>query len=180
MIITIEVCRSLATALPNSMTIKRFELRTISASVAKLTKPIFGKRGFGQGSIVTEWPAIAGETLAHHTLPEKISYPQNQRSDGTLHLRIDSSALALELQHLEPQLIDRINTHFGYRAVASIKINQGPINRETKPEKAARTPLTATEAGHLEKRLEVVSDPDVKAALAALGEEIVRDNPNKS
>lgn len=157
------------------MTIKRFEIRTIGASVAKLTKPIFGKRGFGQGSIVTEWPNIAGNTLASHTAPDKISYRPNERSEGVLHLRIDSSALALELQHLEPQLIERINTHFGYRAVASIRIIQGPITREIKPEKKSRSALSRFDKDSLDKRLEIVSDPDVKAALLALGSEIVRE-----
>ena len=157
------------------MTIKRFEIRTIGASVAKLTKPIFGKRGFGQGSIVTEWPNIAGKALAIHTAPDKISYRPNERSEGVLHLRIDSSALALELQHLEPQLIERINTHFGYRAVASIRIIQGPIKREIKPEKKPRNELSRFDKDKLDKRLEIVSDPEVKAALLALGSEIIRE-----
>ncbi len=161
------------------MTIKRFEIRTIGASVAKLTKPIFGKRGFGQGEIVTEWPNIAGKTLASHTLPEKIAYQKNQRHGGTLHLRIDSAGLALELQHLEPQLIERINTHFGYRAVASIKIIQGPIQRKEKPEFRVKKELSTTQSDQLNNRLEVVSDPDVKAALAALGAEIVKENSDK-
>ena len=154
------------------MTIRRYQSRSISATVEKLTRPIFGKRGFGHGAIINDWPTITGSILAQHTFPEKITYPRGERGNGTLHLRIDSPALALELQHLEPQLLERINTHFGYRAVADIKIIQGAL-----PEKAAepeidKRDLTPDEKAALDERLNLVSDPDLKEALRALGSEI--------
>ena len=93
------------------MTIPRRKFRTISSSVEKITKPIFGKRGFGEATIVNDWAHIVGDTLARHTVPEQISYPSSSRSEGTLKLKIDSSALALELQHLIPQLMDKVNTY---------------------------------------------------------------------
>ncbi|MGB0671126.1 MAG: DciA family protein, partial [Rhodospirillales bacterium] len=43
------------------------------------------------------WPLIVGPHLAAHTLPEKVF-------NGVLHLWVDSGALTLELQHLEPQV----------------------------------------------------------------------------
>ena len=46
---------------------------------------------------------------------------------GTLHVRVGSGALALELQHLEPVVIERINTYFGYRAVERLKLVHGPL-----------------------------------------------------
>ena len=104
------------------MAIPRRKFRTISASVEKITKPIFGKRGFGEAAIVTDWPHIVGATMARHTIPEQISFPRSGRTDGTLKLKIDSSALALELQHLTPQLIEKINTYFGYTYIKNIKI----------------------------------------------------------
>ena len=109
------------------MAIARFKPRSISATVEKITRPIFGKRGFGQGTMIANWENIVGNVLADHTFPEQISFPRNQRNNGTLHLRINSPALALELQHIENQLLDRVNTHFGYRAVTDIKISQGNL-----------------------------------------------------
>jgi hypothetical protein len=154
------------------MTIRRYQSRSISATIEKLTRPIFGKRGFGQGTMVADWPNIAGSVLARHTFPEKIIYPRNERGSGTLHLRIDSPALALELQHLEPQLLDRINTHFGYRAVAYIKIIQGALPESDEEPVIEKRALTPEEKGALEDRLNMVSDPDLKEALRALGTEI--------
>lgn len=154
------------------MTIRRYQSRSISATVEKLTRPIFGKRGFGQGTMITDWPNITGSVLAQHTFPEKITYPRNERGNGTLHLRIDSPALALELQHLETQLLDRINTHFGYRAVAYIKIIQGALPEKKAEPVAEKRSLTTAEEKALDNRLDSVSDPDLKAALRNLGSEI--------
>jgi hypothetical protein len=154
------------------MTIRRYQSRSISATVEKLTRPIFGKRGFGQGTMIADWANITGSVLAQHTFPEKIVYPRNERGNGTLHLRIDSPGLALELQHLETQLLDRINTHFGYRAVAYIKIIQGTLPVKEEDTKTEKRQMTPEENKVLEDRLNLVSDPDLKKALRALGSEI--------
>ena len=156
------------------MTIPRRKFRTISASVEKITKPIFGKRGFGAAAIVTDWPHIVGVTLARHTIPEQISFPPSRRTDGMLKLKIDSSALALELQHLTPQLIDRINTYFGYSAVGRIQIVRGLVPEQRAPEKGPR-PIPEDTQLDLDQRLAFVSDPELKAALSALGSQLLKN-----
>jgi len=155
-----------------TLTIPRFKPRSISATIEKLTRPIFGKRGFGQGSIITNWKNIVGDVLEKYTFPEKITYPRNQRNNGTLHLRINSPALALELQHIETQLLERINTYFGYRAIVCIKITQGAIpDTQTQPLKKRRT-ISIEESKTLKSNLDIVSDPDLRDALLALGKEV--------
>ncbi|MBN07910.1 MAG: hypothetical protein CMM45_08770 [Rhodospirillaceae bacterium] len=156
------------------MTIPRKKLRTISANVEKITKPIFGKRGFGEAAIVTDWPHIVGATLARHTMPELISFPRSGRTDGTLKLKIDSSALALELQHLTPQLIDKINTYFGCGAVSRIQIVQGPVPKQPPPDKGPE-PIPEGARRKLDQRLAFVSDPNLKAALSALGTQLLKN-----
>jgi hypothetical protein len=155
------------------MTIARFKPRSISATVEKITRPIFGKRGFGQGSMIANWENIVGNVLAGHTFPEQISYPRNQRNNGTLHLRIDSPALALELQHVETQLLDRINTHFGYRAVANMRITQGVLPEKNNHNLTKKRKITLKEQNGLNKDLSIIDDPDLKDALQALGTEII-------
>jgi hypothetical protein len=155
------------------MAIARFKPRSISATIEKITRPIFGKRGFGQGTMIANWENIVGNVLSDHTFPEQISFPRNKRNNGTLHLRINSPALALELQHIENQLLDRVNTHFGYRAVTDIKISQGNLptkNKQTQPEKRK---ITLNEKNNLNADLNIINDPDLKEALQALGTEII-------
>ncbi len=153
-------------------TIRRHQIRAVGASVEKLMKPIFGARGFGAAAVVTEWEKIVGPVLARSTVPERIAFAQGERSEGTLHLRVGSSSLALELQHLEPQMIERINSHFGYRAVARVRLVQGPVKRVEVPKPKPRVVMAPERRAVLERKLGTIDDPDLKAALRALGEAI--------
>jgi len=128
--------------------------------------------------MITNWQRIVGDALAQHTLPEKIVYPRNERNNGILHLRIDSPALAVELQHRENQLIQSINTHFGYRAITAIRIIQGTLTKiQGKPIEKKRK-ITEKERELLDADLYIVSDPDLKNALRALGTEIRTTDQN--
>ena len=155
-------------------TVRRRQIRSIGPSVEKLMKPIFGARGFGAGAVITDWERIVGPVLARATVPERIAYPQGERSEGTLHLRVGTASLALELQHLEPQMIERINSHFGYRAVARIRILQGPVKRAETPTAKPKPALAPDKRQALERKLGAIDDPELKAALRNLGESIGR------
>ena len=93
----------------------------LSQMVPKLTRAALRNRGFHQASILTDWTDVVGVEMAAKSCPEKIS------RDGVLTLRVDGP-IALEIQHREPQILERIATHFGYRAVSRISIRQGPLS----------------------------------------------------
>lgn len=129
--------------------------------------------------MIAAWPAVIGNELAKLTAPERITYPSGKRAGGTLHLRIASGSIAVELQHMLPLLIERINGYFGYSAVAKVNLIQAPIaeRREKKTEQR-----TLDEAGReeLAALLANVDDPEIKASLEALGESILsRPSPSK-
>lgn len=159
------------------MTVRRHQIRSISASVERLTRPIFQRRGFGGAGIIEHWPDIVGSHLAGACLPERISYPGQSRRGGTLHLRVDSSSLALEIQHLEPQIIERINSHFGYGAIARLRIQHGPITRGAPDAPASAKPAIAkADAEALDTRLNDLEAGDLTEALRALGQGVMARN----
>ncbi len=139
--------------------------QAIAASIGRLTRPALAKRGFAEAGVIAEWPSIVGSVLAAHTCPLKIVFPRGERGDGALHLRVASGAMATQLQHLEPLIIERINVYFGYRAVARLAMSQGPLPRRRKPKPQA-APAAAEE---VEERLGAVDDAELKAALTGLG-----------
>jgi hypothetical protein len=152
---------------------RRHAPRAIAESVDRLTRPLFARRGFAGGAIVRDWATIVGPALATHTLPERILYPDRGRSDGTLHLRVANGALAMEIQHLAPVLIERINGYFGYSAVAQIKVFQRPLpERPPAPPPAVR-PLIPAEERRLSGSLAPVGDDDLRQALEALGRAVL-------
>jgi len=147
--------------------------KPVAQSIDRLTKGLLGKHGFTHGAIATKWPDIVGENMARHTQPEKIVFSRDGVTGGTLHLKTDSGAFATQLQHQEPQIIERINTFFGYRAVVRIQLIQGPLPQsKADPLGAPPKPLTETEAEDLAHTVALVDDPEIKEALERLGTSI--------
>ncbi len=146
--------------------------RALNLRLSELTDAIarksFGKRGFATSEILTGWTEIVGDALARLSLPEKLSFPRGKGEGGTLLIRVEGAA-ALELQHLEPVLIGRINRLCGFRAVARLRLVQGPLPQadESLPDKAAALPPAA--AGRLEEMLAGTDDPALRTALDRLG-----------
>ena len=97
--------------------------RSLAQILPKITREAFRDRGFYQASILTQWSDIVGDELAARSCPEKVS------REGVLTLRVEGS-FALEFQYKEPQLLERIATHFGYRAITRISLRQGPMPSE--------------------------------------------------
>jgi hypothetical protein len=140
-------------------------LVSIAVPAGRVTRPLFGRRGFVSGGLVVDWPAIVGSAVASHTLPLEIRFPPRERAGGTLAVKVASSAFATEIQHLEPLILERINGYFGYRAVARLLLRHGPLP----PRARTRPPADKPPPPHLEAALARVEDAELKAALERLG-----------
>ncbi|HEX9702323.1 MAG TPA: DciA family protein [Rhodospirillales bacterium] len=151
--------------------------RALAQSLGAVTRQVFGRRGLADGAILNDWHLIAGEHLARHSLPEKVTFPQGTRVGGRLQLRIDNGSMAMELMHLEPLLIERINGYFGFKAVAGLKIIQGPLPRSEARRRAGGRALKPAEERDLAESLMDVGDPELKQSLAALGRAVIGRKP---
>jgi hypothetical protein len=109
--------------------------------------------------------------MATHTMPLRIDFPRGERSGGVLVIRVGSSAFAPQLQHLEPLVVERVNRHFGYGAVARIKIRQGPVAVRTTPPPPPPPPPVSAEG---RTALDRVEDPELRAALEGLARRLGR------
>jgi hypothetical protein len=143
-------------------------LRAVGGAASRLAAPIVARRGGGVlGRLKAEWAAVVGAELA------AVSWPESLSRDGALKLRVASSA-ALELQHRAPLAIERINLFFGHAAVARLVLVQGPLPLPTPSPTPPSVPLTGVEAAALDARLADIADPELRAALAALGRLVLR------
>lgn len=147
--------------------------KAIAAPVARITAPMFRRRGLADGLVVAEWRAVVGERLAAVTAPERVVFPPRRREGGTLRLRTASSALALELQHLQPQIIERVNGYLGYPAVARLQIVHGPLPGRDRPEPPAIRDLSAGERDRLQAAVAGLDDAGLKAAVNRLGQAVL-------
>jgi hypothetical protein len=138
----------------------------------RLAGPILGKQGLGEAKLLSEWAAIVGATLAGSCWPVKLTFPRGQRQDGTLRLRV-APGIAVEIQHREPVILERINAYFGYRAVARLAIVQGPPPPRSEVLPAPPRPLEPKEKAALQRRLDCIEDPTLREALERLGSSII-------
>ncbi|MGH6865016.1 MAG: DUF721 domain-containing protein [Methyloceanibacter sp.] len=127
--------------------------RAIGSFAAKALDPAARARGFATTSLLTDWPAIVGRELAQFTMPDKVVWPRRReesetgdakkgrRGDGAvLVLRVDGPR-AIEVQHRSGQILERVNTYFGYRAVTEMRLLQAPVVRAAK--RGSRRPMPA-------------------------------------
>jgi hypothetical protein len=141
---------------------------SIAVPADRVTKPVFGKHGFASGALVVDWPAIVGSAVAAHTLPVRIRFSPQDRSDGTLEIKVSSSAFSTEIQHLEPLILERINGYFGWKAVARLRMKHGPLPVKRAIRPAPPEPEPADMA-RMDAVLEKVEDDTLREALARLG-----------
>ena len=144
--------------------------KAIAEFSRQLTKQPLGKRGFAEVSLITHWPEIVGQAQALGSVPLKIAFPREERSGGVLHVRVATGGLATEFQYRKELIISRINGHFGYGAVADLRITQGHIPVR-QPKKSLLTPpvLAPEQEQALQQSLAGVEDDEMREALARLG-----------
>lgn len=168
---------------------RRVRAKAVGTFVPKLTEKAFAKYGFSAVALISDWPRIAGTALAAHTSPERLKWPRalqkyadvetgcEGRPGATLILRVNP-ARALDVEYGAAQLIERINSYFGYRAVERLKIIQAPLSREPftsrpsglrPPMSTAKSPRPATpDTGQSGRKDIKIKDPSLKAALERL------------
>ncbi|MGB1547191.1 MAG: DUF721 domain-containing protein [Alphaproteobacteria bacterium] len=97
--------------------------RSLAQLVPRITGRALGRRGAAVAGLISKWPDIVGPAIARASLPRKLTFPKGERSGGTLQIAVAGS-LAIELQHLEPQVLERINGFLGYGAVKRLRLVQ--------------------------------------------------------
>ena len=103
---------------------------SISDSLRNVNKKFLYKFGKLDYTIHTKWSEIVGSFFVHHSEPQKISsIAKSTNAEGDtlydrfLHVNV-SPAAAVEFQHFQDKIIEKINSYFGYKAIKGIKIRQ--------------------------------------------------------
>ena len=129
-------------------------------------------RGFAIGRILSHWHDIVGD-MASWCRPDTVSFPRDSRTDGTLKLQI-ASGRGPQAQAMSDLIIDRVNEHFGYRAIDRISLKQistTPLPRTT-PNPDLHQKRDRHDIWALDDKLKNVKSPELRAALRLLGSPI--------
>jgi hypothetical protein len=149
----------------------------LSEIVGRVIEPVTARRGFAKADLIAVWPEIAGPMHASCTAPEKIVWPRHAETDaqsaGTLIIRADGPR-AIFVQHELPQIVERVNAFFGYRAVAQARIVQGPVGARA-PQPPVPPPFDEAADRRIASETAAVEDEGLRAALERLGRGVFTD-----
>lgn len=143
-----------------------FGPRAMSAVLPSVVRPIYRKRAPATAEVLLAWPDIVGPAIAAVTTPRKLF-------QGTLSIAC-SGPVALELQHLTPYLIGRINTHLGQTAVSRLRFVQDLASHAAPP---PPRPAPATDAA--ERAVADLPSGPVRDALRDLGAQVMSTGPGR-
>lgn len=143
------------------------QARPISDLMPEVGRTAFRRFGFVQSSVVSRWPEIVGARHARVCTPESIRFPPGEKSDGILQLVV-VPAHAPMIQHVIPEIIDRVNRFFGYRAVARIKLRQGAVKPPPGREERKPPPSLKPIPMELGDSLRDIGDPELRTVLESL------------
>ena len=153
--------------------------RPLADLVQTAIDPVLRRQGFGPPGLVLFWDDIVGERLAAMSQPVKVQWPvrqhgraaENDPVPATLIVRVETG-FALELQHLAPIVIERVNAHFGWSFVSRLLLKQGPVAAPPRVRHGGR-PLDKAAEATAETIVGGVVDGPLRLALTRLGARVL-------
>lgn len=136
--------------------------RPVGTMIPALTREAFRKRSPAATQIMVDWATIVGPNLARATTPRRLSR-------GVLTIGC-TGPVAMELQYLAAELMNRINAHVGSSTVSQLKFMQVSLDFPLMRQPAAIAPAVAAAA---EAAVSTLPVGELRGALAALGRAVL-------
>lgn len=153
------------------MSYPRKDVKQISELANRLIDPVLARRAGINTALLGSWDEIAGADFADCTRPEKITWARGGEEGsfrpGVLTIACEG-ARALFLTHAQGELIQRINSFFGFSAVQQIRIVQKPVSQAAKRSRTP-PPLKGEAARKLEGMMEGIEGDKLRQAIERLG-----------
>ena len=130
---------------------RKFVPISIADSLKSINRKFLYKFGKLDSTIHAKWSDIVGSFFINHSEPLKISSILSSVDDnGTnlydryLHVNV-SPAAAIEFQHFQDKIIEKISSYFGYKAIKGIRIHQQFIKNDRSNKKVKNINLIERE-----------------------------------
>ena len=160
----------------------RPRLRHLADLIEPTLDRALAAQGFSGHDIVASWPDIVGERLSTSSRPIKVDWPRRRPGESgrsepaTLVVRVEA-AFALELQHMAPVVIERINAVYGWRCVGKLVLKQGPVGREARRGRPLPPLPSADDCRRVAAATAPVENEALRGALARLGHAVAAGRP---
>lgn len=146
--------------------------RALGALLPRLTRPAFKRRSPAGAALMADWQAVVGPALAAVTSPKRLG-------NGTLVIAC-AGPVAMELTHLAPQLIGRINAHLGQTAVERLRFVQQASGPAGPPPAVPRRAEPAALPPRVREAMAAVPEGELREALEKLAQGVYRERNRRA
>ena len=135
-------------------------LRPFSSSIPKTLKKHLRKGGYNYSNIVDNWTKMVNKKISDVCYPISVKMGKNMR-DGNLVLNVVHGK-ELEIEYQKKEIIDKINSFFGYNCISfvTLKIVQDTIENKKKSYSKIK------DFSKIEENMNKVNNSELKSSLS--------------
>jgi len=145
-------------------------LRTVGNSLPKTLGKILKKGGHNYSSIINNWTELVGKNTSKMCYPKSIK-TNKELKDGMLTLNV-SHGNQLDVEYSKKDIIDKINSFFGYKFIKQIKI----VLIDEKISIKNKGSLSTLKNQKFDKKIDEIENLNLKKKLNNLIEEFGKKN----
>ena len=162
---------------------RTFVPKKIGDALSKVNKSYSSKFGKIEFLILSKWPQIVGSFFSDHSEPDKISRITDDFNEfdepvfkNFLHVRV-SPAAAVEFQHYKNTIIEKINSFFGYKAIADLRLQQNfiPEKKMNRLVDINKLEITEDEKRLIKNEIDDIQNKELEKSIVNLGASINRE-----
>ncbi len=139
--------------------------RSVAMVLPVVLRPAFRRRAPATAQVLADWETIVGPALAEQTVPQKLF-------GGTLTIAC-SGPVAMELQHLQGPVMERINAHLGRVAVTRLRFRQDVRPAEKSVPSALSQPERPADVAVAQQAVAGMKAGRLRDALERLGRRVL-------
>tara|TARA_B100000579_G_scaffold356285_1_gene311942 strand:- start:614 stop:1096 length:483 start_codon:yes stop_codon:yes gene_type:complete len=137
-------------------------LRPFSSSIPKTLKKYLKKGGYNYSSIVDNWTKMVSKKISDSCYPITVKMSKEMK-DGTLVLNV-LHGKELEIEYAKKEIIDKINSFFGYNCINQIILKTVQEKIKTRKNKFPKI----KNLSKINQNIEKVNNDELKSSLSNL------------
>ena len=137
-------------------------LRAFGNTLPRGIKGILKKNGYNYSEIISKWNILVGRDISDFSYPKSIKMTR-QSTSGTLVLAVKRGN-EITIEYSKKQIIDKINSYFGYQLINEIKLQTFTSENKKKDNKNKFDKLSK----NFEKKINEIKNKNIRNSLSQL------------
>ena len=134
-------------------------LRSFGNTLPRSIKGILKKSGYNYSEIIGKWNNLVGKEISSCSFPKSIKMTRGNKY-GTLILSVKSGN-EITVEYSKNEIINKINSHFGYKLINEIKLQSLNSDKQRTKNKKKLYQFS----NNFEKKIDKIKNEDIKKSL---------------